>query len=200
MEHMIRKRSAVRVITLAIAAALSSRLVAQPTGTPDAAAKQWLFYVDGGDYAKGWDRAGDPFKAQFTAHDLQGKLAPIREPLGAIMERKFFKMTISSTMPGLPDGKYVVVQFNSRFAKEAAAIETVQLDMEDGRWSVIGYFIGPNFPKGAAPPATGPYRSQSAALMTNAPGTKNCTHEELVEARIAKENGYTGGPNCANGP
>jgi hypothetical protein len=29
---------------------------------------------------------------------------------------------------------------------------------------------------------------------------KTCSHDELVQARIAKANGYTGGPNCANGP
>ena len=27
-----------------------------------------------------------------------------------------------------------------------------------------------------------------------------CTHEELVQARIARMNEYTGGPNCTNGP
>lgn len=29
---------------------------------------------------------------------------------------------------------------------------------------------------------------------------KTCTHEELVQARIARMNGYTSGPQCANSP
>jgi len=32
------------------------------------------------------------------------------------------------------------------------------------------------------------------------PPGKVCTHEELVRARIARMNRYTGGPICANGP
>ena len=40
-------------------------------------------------------------------------------------------------------------------------------------------------------------QSQTA---TARPAGKVCTHDELVQVRIAKENGYTGGPNCANGP
>jgi hypothetical protein len=44
-------------------------------------------------------------------------------------------------MPGLPDGKYAVVQFNSSFANKAVAVETVALETEDDRWAAIGYFI-----------------------------------------------------------
>jgi hypothetical protein len=138
---MVRNRYGISVLTFMLAASLGSGVLAQPSSTPDAAARQWLFYVDGGDYAKGWDRAGNPFKAQFTAQALRNKIAPVREPLGAIMQRKFLSATISSTMPGLPDGNYVVVKFNSRFAKYADAVETVELDMEGGRWAIIGYFI-----------------------------------------------------------
>jgi hypothetical protein len=72
---------------------------------------------------------------------LQGKIAPVREPLGAIMLRRLMDVKLSSTMAGLPDGKYAVVQFNSSFAKKTAAIETVALDSEGDRWVVIGYFI-----------------------------------------------------------
>jgi hypothetical protein len=82
--------------------------------TPDAAARQWLFFVDGGDYVKGWERAGDLFKGQIAERDFQSKSAPVREPLGAIMLRRLMDVKLSSTMAGLPDGKYAVVQFNSR--------------------------------------------------------------------------------------
>lgn len=179
-----------------IEVATSSRLLAQPSATPDAAAKRWLFDVDGGDYAKGWDRAGGPFKAQMTAPVLQSKIAPVREPLGAIMQRKLFNVTFSNTAPGLPEGKYAIVQFGSRFANKAAAGETIWLDMENDHWAVIGYIITPDVPKTAGPPATGQDRSQAGAVAATTPGATNCTHEELVQARIARMNGYTGGPKC----
>jgi hypothetical protein len=138
---MNRTSIAASVIAIALPACLSSSVLAQPQITPDAAARQWLFYVDGGDYVKGWERAGDLFKRQIAEQDLQGKIAPVREPLGAIMQRKLLAVNLSNTMPGLPDGKYAVVQFSSSFANKAAAVETVALDTEDNRWTVIGYFI-----------------------------------------------------------
>jgi hypothetical protein len=130
------------VATLVLAANLAGSLLAQPLETPDAAAKRWLTFVDGGDYAKGWNRAGNLLKSRLAAQDWRTKIAPVREPLGAVMERKLIGVKLSNTMTGLPDGKYAVVQFNSSFANKAAAVETIGLDTENGRWAVIGYFIG----------------------------------------------------------
>jgi hypothetical protein len=36
--------------------------------------------------------------------------------------------------------------------------------------------------------------------MYAVPPGKLCSHQELVQARIARMNGYTGAPVCANGP
>src|SRR5215469_16109696 len=141
-------------LAAALSACICPHAFAQSIAIPDAAARQWLLYVDGGDYAKGWERAGTPFKAQITASVLQSKIAPVREPLGAILERRLFKVTYSSTAPGLPDGKYAAVQFSSRFANKNAAGETVWLEWERDNWAVIGYFIGPDVSKVAGPSAT----------------------------------------------
>jgi hypothetical protein len=47
-----------------------------------------------------------------------------------------------TTLPGVPDGEYVVVQFDTSFEKKKTAIETVTPMKEpDGRWRVSGYFI-----------------------------------------------------------
>jgi len=114
MNDMSRNVLGIGLATLMLSACLSSNALAQPQMTPDAAARQWLFYVDGGDYVKGWERAGDLFKGQIAERDFQSKSAPVREPLGAIMLRRLMDVKLSSTMAGLPDGKYAVVQFNSR--------------------------------------------------------------------------------------
>jgi hypothetical protein len=37
-------------VVIGLAVDVSSSVLAQPQMTPDAAARQWLFYVDGGDY------------------------------------------------------------------------------------------------------------------------------------------------------
>jgi Protein of unknown function (DUF4019) len=138
---MNRKNYAAAAIALALSAYLSSNVIAQPSQTPDDAAKRWLTFVDGSDYAKSWARAGNLLKSRITAQDFQTKVAPVREPLGAVMERKLIDVKLSNTMPGMQNGKFATVQFNSRFARRATAVETIGLDTENGRWAVIGYFI-----------------------------------------------------------
>jgi hypothetical protein len=185
--HVIRNRLTGSFFAVMLAALIPFGVLALPVATPDDAAKRWLLFIDGGDYARGWERAGEPFKTQVTAAVLQSKIAPAREPLGAIMQRTLFRVTYSNTAPGLPEGKYAAVQFSSRFANRDAAGETVWLDMEGDRWAVIAYFIGPDFRNAARPAA------DDAATV---PGAKDCTREELVQARIARMNGYIGGPRC----
>jgi hypothetical protein len=47
----------------------------------------------------------------------------------------------ASSLPGAPDGEYVVLQFDSSFANKQVAVETVTAVFEDGVWRVVGYFI-----------------------------------------------------------
>ena len=48
----------------------------------------------------------------------------------------------TKTMPGAPDGEYVILQFDTSFADKKAAIETVTpMKDKDGKWRVAGYFI-----------------------------------------------------------
>ena len=46
------------------------------------------------------------------------------------------------SLPGAPDGEYVVLQFDTSFANKKEAVETVtpMLD-KDGKWKVSGYYI-----------------------------------------------------------
>ncbi len=47
-----------------------------------------------------------------------------------------------SSLPGAPDGNYVVIQFKTTFEHKAQAVETVTPMLEnDGVWRVTGYFI-----------------------------------------------------------
>ena len=47
-----------------------------------------------------------------------------------------------SSIPGAPDGEYVVIQFKTSFENKKSGIETVtpMLD-KDGKWRVSGYYI-----------------------------------------------------------
>jgi hypothetical protein len=42
----------------------------------------------------------------------------------------------------VPDGKYVVIQYDSVFEQKASAVETVTPMLDsDGAWRVSGYFV-----------------------------------------------------------
>ena len=58
------------------------------------------------------------------------------------MARKAVKADYSRTLPGAPDGEYVVQQYSSAFENKKEAMETVVLLREkDGSWKTVGYFI-----------------------------------------------------------
>ncbi len=47
-----------------------------------------------------------------------------------------------TSLPGAPDGQYVVIQYESSFEHKKSAIETVTPSQgADGHWRVSGYFI-----------------------------------------------------------
>lgn len=40
-----------------------------------------------------------------------------------------------------PDGRYVVLTFDTKFANKSAATETVAMVMEGGNWKPAGYHV-----------------------------------------------------------
>jgi hypothetical protein len=106
------------------------------------AAKRWLALTDGAKYGESWDEAASLFKGAVTKADWEKAIKGVRAPLGAVKARKVKSATFSRTLPGAPDGEYVVIQFESQFENKAAAIETVTpMHDKDGTWRVSGYFI-----------------------------------------------------------
>jgi hypothetical protein len=107
-----------------------------------AAAKSWLVLTDGAKYGPSWDDASSLFKAAVQRADWERSIKGVRSPLGALKNRKVKSATFARTLPGAPDGEYVVLVFESEFENKAAAVETVtpMLD-KDGTWRVSGYYI-----------------------------------------------------------
>jgi predicted SnoaL-like aldol condensation-catalyzing enzyme len=66
----------------------------------------------------------------------------VRNPLGRMVSRELISKTYSQSLPGAPDGEYVVIQFATSFENKKSAIETVTPMLDsDGEWRVSGYFI-----------------------------------------------------------
>lgn len=106
------------------------------------AAKSWLVLTDKGKYAQSWDSTASMFQSSVTKPDWEKALRSTRLPLGALKSRKLKSATFTRSLPGAPDGQYVVIQFTTQFQNKASAIETVTPTLEkDGSWRVAGYFI-----------------------------------------------------------
>lgn len=65
-----------------------------------------------------------------------------RKPLGAVLSRTFKLAKYSTSLPGAPDGQYVVIQYDTSFENKKSAVETITPMLDrDGQWRVSGYFI-----------------------------------------------------------
>lgn len=134
------------VLLLMLAAVLFSPARARALDKPEAAAQKaaesWLVLTDTGKYAESWSAASRMFKAGVTKEQWQSAMHQYRDPLGAVKSRKLSSATPRKSLPGVPDGDYVVFRFDSSFDHKQAAVETVTEQREkDGRWRISGYFI-----------------------------------------------------------
>jgi hypothetical protein len=106
------------------------------------ASNAWLSLVDEGNYAESWNQAAGFFKNAVTKGQWQSSMKAFRVPLGKMVARKLKSKQYTKTLPGAPDGEYVVIQYETTFEKKQTSIETVtpMLD-KDGKWRVSGYYI-----------------------------------------------------------
>lgn len=105
-------------------------------------AEKWLALVDSGKYAESWDEASELFKSAITKEQWQKTLKSTLGPLGKLQSRKLKSATFAKSLPGAPDGEYVVIQYDSSFENKKSAVETLTpMRDKDGTWRVSGYFI-----------------------------------------------------------
>ena len=106
------------------------------------AAKSWLELVDSERYAESWDKSAKYFQDAIAKEQWCSSLNAVRNPLGQKLSRNVQSKQYQTSLPGVPDGEYVVIQFNTSFEHKSSAVETVT-SMKDvnGKWSVSGYYI-----------------------------------------------------------
>ncbi len=105
-------------------------------------AGKWLNLVDRGRYVDSWQQAATYFQAAVNKDQWANSLQAIRQSLGNVVSRKLSKKQYTQTLPGAPDGHYVVLEFHTVFENKKNAVETVTPMMDkDGQWRVSGYYI-----------------------------------------------------------
>jgi hypothetical protein len=125
------------IVCLCIAGAA----LAGPEQEATAAAERWLAVVDAGDWPTSWDHASNLFRNAVEKEAWSRQLGAIRGPMGAVKSRTLLGAQYAESLPGAPDGRYVVIQYRTHFTNKASAVETVTPAYDDGTWRVSGYFI-----------------------------------------------------------
>lgn len=106
------------------------------------AAEAWLSLVDNGKYVGSWNEASQYFKSAVSKDQWGQAIRAARKPLGKNLSRELMSKSYQTSLPGAPDGEYVVIQFKASFENKKSATETITLMMDnDGKWRVSGYYI-----------------------------------------------------------
>ncbi|WP_240452966.1 DUF4019 domain-containing protein [Pseudoalteromonas agarivorans] len=100
----------------------------------------WLQLIDAGEYTKSWQQADALFKSQLSKANWKSALNTVRAPLGKVATREQISANAYSSLPGAPQGKYLIVQFKTQFSARLA-VETLTLSKSSGQWRAVGYFI-----------------------------------------------------------
>lgn len=106
------------------------------------AAEAWLSLVDNGKYEESWNEAAQYFKGAVSKDQWGQAIRAARKPLGKNLSREVMSKSYHTSLPGVPDGEYVVIQFKASFENKKSATETITPMMDkDGKWRVSGYYI-----------------------------------------------------------
>lgn len=131
-----------------LSAALLPVLVGCGEKNPEAVAaatpvvEEWLSLIDNGEYSQAWQEGAKVLQDTVSEQEFAKSVRPVREPLGNVEARTLRGASYTTSLPGAPDGEYVVIQYETDFANKEGAVETItpMLD-EDGQWRVSGYYI-----------------------------------------------------------
>ncbi len=141
---MFSKKRWVVIVTLVSALLVNGHLVAGDSKEDKAlaVATSWLALVDDGKYDESWQAAASFFKQAVSREQWGQAVSAALEPFGPFVSRELIGKQYTTSLPGAPEGEYVVIQFTATFENKAAVIETITPMLDsDGEWRVAGYFV-----------------------------------------------------------
>lgn len=118
------------------------KMSANKITTAQESTQKWLDLIDSSKYIDSWSKAAVYFQNNISKKEWDKTLQGLRQPLGKTVSRQLASSHSETSLPGAPDGEYVVTQYNTSFDNKQSAIETVTSMLDrDGSWKVAGYFI-----------------------------------------------------------
>jgi PBP1b-binding outer membrane lipoprotein LpoB len=113
-----------------------------PEKTAQAVAEGWTALLDQGKYAECWQETSAIFKKKVTEKQWMESMPAVRQPLGREISRKTLSTEFARSLPGVSQGFYVVVQFETAFENRKSSVETVStVKDKDAKWRVISYRV-----------------------------------------------------------
>lgn len=101
----------------------------------------FLSYLDQGRFADSYAYTGMLIRAQLDRDAFSNQVQKTRVGTGALQSRELMDSSYTTTLPGAPEGQYVVLHYHASFANRQDATETLTLALAKGYWRVIGYYI-----------------------------------------------------------
>lgn len=106
------------------------------------ASARWLAIMDAGKSGDTWDNGAPMMRAAVTREKWSEVITSLRGSLGAVNSRKLKSAEYKKSIPGAPEGEYVIIVYDTVFANNAGATETVTpMRQPDGSWKVSGYYV-----------------------------------------------------------
>ena len=131
----------ITLIILFTLLSLSGHASEQKKQAAEQEAGKWLALVDGGQYEASWQRSSSLFRRQVSVEQWLQAMSAARTPMGNMTSRKLLSADYLTSLPGAPDGEYVVLQYQTSFQNKKTAIETITPMMDEGSWKVSGYYV-----------------------------------------------------------
>lgn len=129
-------------ISFLLTASLTVPQVAHATSTYDIApdtVTAWLQQIDHHEYQASWKNASQYLQHAINQPQWERIIKTVREPIGAVISRRHMITQYATHLPGIPDGTYAILQFDSKFTKKDSTIESVVFTKEAvGQWRAIG--------------------------------------------------------------
>jgi hypothetical protein len=101
----------------------------------------FMGYLDQGRYADSYAYTGMPIRTQLDREAFAAEIAKTRNGTGALQGRELIDSAYTTSVPGAPDGQYVVLHYHANFAIRQDVVETVTLAFAKGYWRVVGYYL-----------------------------------------------------------
>jgi Protein of unknown function (DUF4019) len=111
-------------------------------GEASAAADAWLEQLDAGEVEASWEATSSLFRQVVDLAHWRESFEKVRSIFGRTLTRELSDVRYTTTVPGAPDGDYVISEYAAELERKKEAVETVVAMREaDGGWRVGGYFV-----------------------------------------------------------